>query len=186
LLDGRRLRPYVGAEALALGYGGTFVVAQATGVSRPTITAGCRELLAAGQIRPLQEASGRTRKSGGGRKRTVETDETLRMDLESRIEPATRGAPESPWRWTSKSMRQVADKLKRLGHQTSHRMVAALLSELGYSLQANRKTLEGNSHPDRDAQFEHLHQKVKAFQAADQSVISVATKKKELVGECKK
>lgn len=185
LLDEKRLRLYVGAEALALGYGGTSLVARATGISRPTITAGCKELLAAGQSHPPQEAAIRIRKPGGGRKRTIETDETLRPDLESLIEPVTRGDPESPLRWTSKSVRKLADELKRLGHQTSHRMVAALLHELGYSLQANRKTLEGSSHPDRDTQFEHIHQQVKAFQAADQPVISVDTKKKELVGEFK-
>jgi hypothetical protein len=185
LLDERRLRLYVGAEALALGYGGTALVSQATGVSRPTITSGCKELLAGGKRQPLQDASGRIRKPGGGRKRTVEADETLRTDLESLIEPVTRGDPESPLRWTSKSVRKLADELQRMGHQTSHRMVAALLQEMGYSLQANRKTLAGSSHPDRDAQFEHIHQTVKAFQASDQPVISVDTKKKELVGDFK-
>jgi transposase len=181
LLDERRLRLYVGAEARALGYGGTALVARATGVSRPTLLAGCKELLGAEQIRLPQDASGRTRKPGGGRKRTVEADKPLRTDLESLIEPVTRGDPESPLRWTSKSIRKLADELKRRGHQTSHRMVAQLLHEMGYSLQANRKTLEGSSHPDRDAQFEHIHQKVKEFQAADQPVISVDTKKKELI-----
>lgn len=185
MLDERRLRLYVGAEALALGYGGTALVAQATGVSRPTIMAGCKELLAAGKRQPLQDASGRIRKPGGGRKRTVEADATLRTDLESLIEPVTRGDPESSLRWTSKSVRKLADELQRMGHQTSHRMVAALLQEMSYSLQANRKTLEGSSHPDRDAQFEHIHQAVKAFQAADQPVISVDTKKKELIGDFK-
>jgi Rhodopirellula transposase DDE domain len=185
LLDERRLRLYVAAEALALGYGGTALVSQATGVSRPTITVGCKELLAAGQSQPLPAAAGRIRKPGGGRKRTVEADATLRADLESLIDPVTRGDPESPLRWTSKSVRKLADELNRMGHQTSHRMVAALLQEMGYSLQANRKTLEGSSHPDRDAQFEHIHQQVKAFQASDQPVISVDTKKKELVGEFK-
>jgi transposase len=185
LLDERHLRLYVGAEALALGYGGTALVSQATGVSRPTITAGCKELLAAGQSPPLQAASGRIRKPGGGRKRTVAADATLRTDLESLIDPVTRGDPESPLRWTSKSVRKLADELKKMGHQTSHRMVAELLQEMGYSLQANRKTLEGNSHPDRDAQFEHIYQQVKAFQASDHPVVSVETKKKELVGEFK-
>lgn len=185
LLDERRLRLYVGAEALALGYGGTALVSQATGVSRPTITAGCKELLAAGKIQPPQDASGRIRKPGGGRKRTVEADETLGTNLESLIEPVTRGDPESPLRWTSKSVRKLADELKRMGHQTSHRMVAELLQEMDYSLQANRKTLEGSTHPDRDAQFEHIHQKVKEFQVSAQPVISVDTKKKELVGDFK-
>jgi hypothetical protein len=151
LLDERRLRLYVGAEALALGYGGIALVSQATGVSRPTITSGCKELLAVGEIQPPPEASGRIRKPGGGRKRTVETDATLRPDLESLIEPVTRGDPESPLRWTSKSVRKLADELHRMGHQTSPRMVAALLQEMGDSLQANRKTLAGSSHPDREA-----------------------------------
>jgi transposase len=186
LLDERRLRLYVGAEALALGYGGTALVSQATGVSRPTITGGCKELLAAGKIQPSPDGAGRTRQPGGGRKRTVDADKTLRTDLESLIEPVTRGDPESPLRWTSKSVRKLADELKRMRHQTSHRMVATLLQEMGYSLQANRKTLEGSTHPDRDAQFEHIHQKVKEFHASDQPVISVDTKKKELVGEFKK
>jgi hypothetical protein len=184
-LDERRLRLYVGAEALALGYGGTALVTQATGVSRPTITAGCKELLAAGKRQPLQDASGRIRNPGGGRKRTVDADETLRTDLESLIDPVTRGDPESPLRWTSKSVRTLADELQRIGHQTSHRMVAALLQAMGYRLQANRKTLEGSAHPDRDAQFAHIHQTVKAFQASNQPVISVDTKKKELVGDFK-
>jgi hypothetical protein len=185
LLDERRLRLYIGAEALALGYGGTALVSQATRISRPTITAGCKELLAAGQSQSLPAAAGRIRTPGGGRQRTVKTDATLRTDLESLIDPVTRGDPASPLRWTSKSVRKLADELKQLGHQTSHRMVAVLLQELGYSLQANRKTLEGSSHPDRDAQFEHIHQQVKAFQACDQPIIAVDTKKQELIGDFK-
>lgn len=185
LLDERRLRLYVAAEALTLGYGGTTLVSQATGVSRPTITAGCKELLEAGRSPLPLEVSGRIRKPGGGRKRTTDKDKTLCTDLESLIEPVTRGDPESPLRWTSKSIRKLAEELRRRGHQSSHRLVAQLLHEMGYNLQANRKTLEGSSHPERDAQFEHIHQKVKEFQAADQPVISVDTKKKELIGTFK-
>jgi transposase len=185
VLDERRLRLYVGAEALALGYGGRAVGAQATGVSRPTITAGCKELLAAGQRRPPQETSGRIRNPGAGRKRTSETDATLRTDLERLIEPVTRGDPASPLRWTSKSVRQLADERQRMGHQTSHRLVAAWLHEMDYSLQANRKTLEGSAHPDREAQFGHIHRQVKAFQAAAQPGISVDTNKKAWVGNVK-
>lgn len=181
--DERRLRLFVGAEALALGYGGPTLVSQATGVSRPTIPAGCKELLAAGKRHPPPEASGRIRKAGGGRKRTSETEETLGTDLESLIAPVTRGDPESPLRWTSKSVRKLADERKRLGHQTSHRMVAALLHELDYRLQATRKTLEGSAHPDREAQFAPIHQQVKAFQAAAQPVIAVDTTKQEWVGK---
>jgi hypothetical protein len=184
-LDERRLRLYVAAEALALGYGGTALVSQATGVSRPTITVGCKALLAAGQRQPLPAAAGRIRNPGGGRKRTVEADATLRADLESLIDPVTRGDPEAPLRWTSQSVRKLADELNRMGHQTSQRMVAALLQEMGYSLQANRKTLEGSSPPDRDAQFEHIHQQVKALQTSAPPVISVDTKKKARVGAFK-
>ena len=105
--------------------------------------------------------------------------------MESLIEPVTRGDPESPLRWTSKSVRKLANELKKTGHKTSHRMVADLLREMGYSLQANRKTLEGSAHPDRNAQFEYIYEKVKEFQFCGQPVISVDTKKKELVGDFK-
>jgi hypothetical protein len=183
VLDERRLRLYVAAEALALGYGGISLVSRATGVSRPTITAGCQELSAAADTPPAQASAGGIRKAGGGRKRTASTDATLHRDLESLIEPVTRGDPESPVRWTSKSVRRLAAELNRLGHRVSFRIVTQLLRDMDYSLQANRKVLEGSSHPDRDAQFEHIHHQVKTFQAAEQPVISVDTKKKELVGE---
>jgi Rhodopirellula transposase DDE domain len=183
VLDERRLRLYVAAEALALGYGGISLVSRATGVSRPTITGGCQELSAAEATQPAQASAGGIRKAGGGRKRTASTDATLHRDLESLIEPVTRGDPESALRWTSKSVRRLAAELNRMGHRVSFRIVTQLLRDMDYSLQANRKVLEGSSHPDRDAQFEHIHHKVKAFQAAGQPVISVDTKKKELVGE---
>lgn len=185
VLDERRLRLYVAAEALALGYGGISLVSRATGVSRPTITAGCQELSAAEATQPASASAGGIRKAGGGRKRTVSTDPTLHRDLESLIEPVTRGDPESPLRWTSKSVRRLAAELNRMGHRVSVRIVTQLLRDMDDSLQANRKVLEGRSHPDRDAQFEHIHHKVKAFQGAGQPVISVDTKKKELVGECR-
>lgn len=186
LLNERQLRLYVAAEALVLGRGGITVASQATGISRPTITIGCKELLdqkakEAAAISP----SLRARKKGGGRKRTIEVDETLRSDLEGLIEPVTRGDPESPLRWTAKSVRNLADELKKMGHKTSHRMVAELLHEMDYSLQANRKTAEGGSHPDRNAQFEYIHGKVKEFQSCSEPVISVDTKKKERVGDFK-
>jgi hypothetical protein len=186
LLDERRLRLYVGAEALALGYGGIALVSQATGMSRPTSTAGCKALLTAGQRQPLPAAAGRSRTPGGGRKRTVNAAGTLGTALESRIDPVTRGDPESPLRWTSKRVRQLADELHRRGHQASHRMVAAWLQEIGDRLQANRKTLAGSSHPDREAQFEPSHQQLKAVHAADQPVLSVETHKQERVGDGKK
>jgi hypothetical protein len=186
LLDERQLRLYVAAEALAIGRGGISLTSHATGVSRPTITIGCKELLEPqGTGAAPSAGAGRVRKPGGGRKRTINVDETLRSDLESLIEPATRGDPESPLRWTSKSVRKLADELQKTGHKTSHRMVADLLRDMGYSLQANRKTLEGSAHPDRNAQFEYIYEKVKEFQSCGQPVISVDTKKKELVGDFK-
>ena len=186
LLNERQLRLFVAAEALALGRGGISLASQATGVSRPTITIGCKELLDQ-TVKKAAEASGitRVRKKGGGRKRTVEVDETLRGDLERLIEPVTRGDPESSLRWTAKSVRNLSDELKTMGHHTSHRMVADLLHEMGYSLQANRKTAEGSLHPDRNTQFEHIYGKVKQFQSCSQPVISVDTKKKERVGDFK-
>lgn len=185
VLDEKRLRLFVAAEAMALGHGGISAVSTATGISRPTITAGCKELVTAKAEPAFRGSSSRVRRPGGGRKRTVLIDPTLRSDLESLIEPVTRGDPESPLRWTCKSVRKLADELKRMGHKTSHRMVEQLLHEMDYSLQSNRKTLEGSSHPDRDAQFEHIHYKIKEFQAAGQPIISVDTKKKELVGPFK-
>lgn len=186
LLDEKQLRLYVATEALVLGRGGITLASQATGVSRPTITMGCKELLKQGatQLTP-GVATARVRKIGGGRKRTTILDETLRSDLEGLVEPVTRGDPESPLRWTSKSVRKLADELKRMGHKTSHRMVAELLREMDYSLQANRKTAEGSSHPDRNDQFELIYREVKEFQSTGQPVISVDTKKKERVGDFK-
>lgn len=185
-LDERQLRLYVAAEAMVVGRGGVSLASQATGMSRPTITIGCKELLEQDAEKSVSSAAAaRVRKVGGGRKRAVDLDETLRSDLECLIEPVTRGDPESPLRWTSKSVRKLADELKKMGHKTSHRMVAELLREMDYSLQANRKTAEGSSHPDRNAQFEHIHKKVKEFQSSGQPVISVDTKKKERVGDFK-
>ena len=123
--------------------------------------------------------------AGGGRKKTTEKDRSLVADLERLVEPTTRGDPESPLRWTCKSVRQLADELQGQGHQASHMLVGELLHELGYSLQANRKTREGTSHPDRNAQFEHINAKATAFLKAGEPVISVDTKKKELVGDFK-
>jgi len=131
-------------------------MARATGASRGTIRRGTREL-----DQPAEGADkGRIRQTGGGRKRTVERDPSLREDLDRLVEPTSRGDPESPLRWTCKSVRQLAAGLKRQGHQASHRMVAELLHDMGYSLQANSKTLEGPEHPDRIAQFEHLNRAV--------------------------
>ncbi|PJB31409.1 MAG: ISAzo13 family transposase, partial [Deltaproteobacteria bacterium CG_4_9_14_3_um_filter_65_9] len=115
----------------------------------------------------------------------MDRDPTLRSDLEALIEPTSRGDPESPLRWTCKSIRKLAEELTRQGHKTSHRMVAALLHQLGYSLQGNQKTLEGSRHPDRNAQFEHLNEAVQLQLSLGEPVISVDTKKKELVGPFK-
>lgn len=179
-LNERLRRLYAAAEAKALGYGGVSIVARATGVSRRAIGNGLRELEA-----PAASGGKQIRKPGGGRKRTVAKDATLVHDLEQLIEPVSRGDPESPLRWVCKSVRQLAAELNRQGHQVSHRLVAELLQELGYSLQANRKTSEGASHPDRNAQFEHINEQVQVYQEAGQPVISVDTKKKELVGAFK-
>jgi transposase len=181
-LDERQRRLYLAAEAKVIGYGGVSTVSRMTGVSRSAISAGYEDY---DQAKEKKLSPGRIRKEGGGRKRTVATDVTLKTDLEALIEPVTRGDPESPLRWTCKSVRNLSDELNRIGHKTSHRMVAELLHEMDYSLQANRKTLEGESHPDRNAQFEFINQKVKDLQTMEQPVISVDTKKKELVGDFK-
>jgi len=173
---------YLAAEAKVIGYGGVSTVSRMTGVSRSAISAGYKDY---DQAKENKISPGRIRKEGGGRKRTVTTDVTLKTDLEALIEPVTRGDPESPLRWTCKSVRNLSDELNRMGHKTSHRMVAELLHEMEYSLQGNRKTLEGESHPDRNAQFEFINQRVKALQSMEQPVISVDTKKKELVGDFK-
>src|SRR5438445_138409 len=179
-LNERTRRLLTAAEAAALGRGGISVVSRATGVSRRAITVGLAELHA-----PQAAPAHRVRRPGGGRKRAVQTDRTLQDDLERLIDPVTRGDPESPLRWTCKSVRKLAAELRRLGHTTSHRLVAELLHALGYSLQANRKTLEGTTHPDRNAQFEYINRQVRAFLRTGDPVISVDTKKKELVGHFK-
>ena len=182
-LDERLKRLFVASEALALGYGGVSAVSAQTGVSRGTIHAGLNEIK--NRSIPSAYIDGYVRRPGGGRKRTTAIDETLLSDLNVLIEPATRGDPESPLRWTSKSLRHLAEELNNQGHQTSHRMVGELLHELGYSLQGNSKTLEGASHPDRNAQFEYINKQVKKRIKAGSPVISVDTKKKELVGDFK-
>jgi hypothetical protein len=181
-LDERMRRLVAAAEAAALGFGGTSIVARATGVSRRAIRIGTTELK---QKPRLLGMAVRVRRPGGGRKKTVHQDPTLLRDLEALIEPVTRGDPESPLRWTAKSVRRLATELQRQGHRTSHRMVAAMLHDLGYSLQANAKTIEGASHPDRNAQFEYINKRVRQFLAQGEPVISVDTKKKELVGDFK-
>jgi transposase len=179
-LDERMRRLVAASESLAIGFGGTSEVSRQTGISRRAIIQGIKEL-----SEDPGTTGGRVRRPGGGRKKTVDKDGSLRADLERLVDPVTRGDPESPLRWTCKSVRKLAEELNRLGHQTSHRMVAELLHELGYSLQANRKTLEGASHADRDRQFQHINQQVTSLLNQSQPVISVDTKKKELVGNFK-
>lgn len=168
------------AESQVLGRGGISAVSKATGISRVVIQQGISELMS-----PSSLPAGRVRREGGGRKKAIDRDASLKMDLESLLESSTRGDPEAPLRWTCRSVRQLTGELQRMKHQVSHQVVADLLHELGYSLQANRKTREGSKHPDRNAQFEHLNAKVKWSLTRRQPVISVDTKKKELVGNFK-
>ena len=179
-LDERSRRICLAAEAISLGWGGASIVSRATGASPNTIAKGCKEL-ESGESLP----DGKIRDSGGGRKKSIDKDPTLLDDLESLIEPSTLGDPESPLRWTSKSLRKLATELQNMGHKVSHSRVADMLHMLGYSLQANKKTIEGSEHPDRDKQFEHINEKCKEFQKEHQPVISVDAKKKELVGNFK-
>jgi len=179
-LDERMRRLVAASESLTIGFGGTSEVSRQTGVSRRAIIQGIKEL-----DEVSSAPTGRVRRAGGGRKKTTDTDLSLKPDLERLVDPVTRGDPESPLRWTCKSVRKLSEELNRLGHRTSHRMVAELLHELGYSLQANRKTLEGSSHADRDQQFQHINQQVAQLLTQRQPVISVDTKKKELVGDFK-
>jgi len=182
-MDERLRRQWAAAEARDVGWGGITAVAQATGMSRTTITAGLQELTLPQEER-VMEAS-RVRRPGGGRKCLTESDPGLLAALEALIEPTTRGDPESPLRWTCKSTRLLADELTRQNHPVRARTVAKLLREADYSLQANRKTREGASHPDRNAQFEYINACVQRFLKRGQPAISVDAKKKEKVGDFK-
>lgn len=184
LMNERMRRHWAACEAMTLQRGGIALVAEATGLSRTTIWTGLRELQHAedGSASLPWE---RSRQAGAGRPPLQTTDPTLVKDLEVLLEATTRGEPQSPLRWTCKSTRNLAEELKRQGHAVSYRTVAALLHDLDYSLQANRKTREGASHPDRDAQFQHISRQVRAFQRAGQPVVSVDTKKRELIGDFK-
>lgn len=181
VLDERGRRVWAAAEAEALGYGGQTLVAKATGLARTTLY---REVVrrSPDQPRPLGD---RVRKAGGGRKKLTEQEPGLLSALEALVEPTTRGDPENPLRWTCLSTRQLAIALNCQGYRIGRQTVAALLEELGYSLQGNQKTKEGASHPDRDAQFRYIHGRVEEFQRRGQPVVSVDTQKKELVGDFK-
>jgi transposase len=181
LLHERARRLLAAAESEAMGRRGVSAVARATGVSRRVIRQGMAELKQPGMVEP-----GRVRRAGGGRKKASDLDPSFKTDLEKLLESTTRGDPEAPLRWTCRSVRNLTAELNRQHHAVSHQVVADLLHEMGYSLQANRKTREGASHPDRNAQFEHLNGKVKWSLSRKQPVISVDTKKKELVGDFKK
>lgn len=182
-LDERRRRQWAAVEARDAGWGGISLVARATGLSRPTIMAGLQELELSTKSRT--NAAARVRAPGGGRRTLTQSDPGLLAALERLIDPATRGDPMSPLRWTCKSTAKLADELTRQNHPVTDRTVARLLKQSGYSLQANRKMREGASHPDRNAQFEYINRQVLTFQKQQQPVISVDTKKKELVGEFK-
>jgi hypothetical protein len=181
LLNERERRLWAAVEASSLGYGGISVVARATGISRRAIHAGLRELRTLQSSWPVR----RIRSVGGGRKPLVMTQPELPDALEALVEPTVRGDPESALRWTCKSVRRLAAELQEQGFHIERQKVANLLHELGYSLQANRKTREGSQHPDRNAQFEYIAATVATFQAQGLPVISVDTKKKELVGDFK-
>jgi len=180
-LDEQTRRIWAATEAIAIGRGGVSIVSKGAKLSRTTIYQGLKDL----ENGTLSRKPNGIRASGGGRKPITETDPTILAALEALVEPVSRGDPESPLRWTCKSTRQLAAALCAQGHQVGRQKVADLLAELGYSLQANQKTREGSHHPDRDAQFNHINDEVAVFQQRGQPVISVDTKKKELVGDFK-
>jgi Rhodopirellula transposase DDE domain len=181
LMDERMRRQWAASEAQAYGWGGVRAVSGATGMSPNTIRRGLAELLDRKE-HPEAPVDSRVRRPGGGRKPLTEVDPDLLDSLEQLVDPMTRGDPESPLRWTCKSTTQLAEALTKQGHALSPRTVGRLLNEAGYSLQSNRKTVEGSSHPDRNAQLLHISRTVLSFQDRGQPVISVDTKKKELVG----
>jgi transposase len=178
--DERRRRLWAGAEALSHGRGGQAAVVRATGMSATTVARGMREIRAGETLE-----GGRVRRAGGGRRPLTQTDLTLLADLAALVDEQARGDRESPLLWTAKSVRALAGALREQGHRVSHETTAKLLRALGFSLQANRKMTEGASHPDRDAQFEHINATVAAALAVGEPAISVDTKKKELVGDFK-
>jgi hypothetical protein len=183
IMDERLRRQWAASEARSLAWGGISLVAAATGMSRTTIRAGINEL--AERERTGSKPGAGVRRRGGGGKPLVETDPTITQALEALVEPQTRGDPMSPLRWTLKSTSRLAAELTDRNHPVSARKVAALLKDADYSLQGNRKTKEGSTHQDRDAQFQHINTRVTATQARGQPVVSVDAKKKELVGDFK-
>ncbi|MBF0562593.1 MAG: ISAzo13 family transposase [Alphaproteobacteria bacterium] len=186
-LDERALRLCLGADALSLGHGGASIVAKAAGVSRTTVHAGMTALRGegAGELTATASNRARVRRPGGGRKPLKDKDSQLVSDLDKLLDPVTRGDPMAPLRWTAKSTTKLAEELQVKGHEVSQATVWRLLDGLGYSMQSNRKTREGTDHPDRNAQFEFIGSTVKDFLERGQPVISVDTKKKELIGPYK-
>lgn len=184
-LDERLRRLVAAAESEAIGYGGVTLVARATGVSRRAITEGMKELKEPASAQSAGAAAVHVRRKGAGRKRSADKDPTLMEDLDRLVDPVTRGDPESPLRWTCKSVRKLAEELQQEGHAVSYQTVGELLHSMDYSLQANQKRLEGRQHADRDAQFNYINRKAQRYLKAGDPVISVDTKKKELVGDFK-
>jgi hypothetical protein len=185
VLTERARRLFVASEAMALGYGGIAAASRATGMAASVIGRGIAEVRAVEAGTAPILAPTRSRVPGGGRKKTIAKDLKLLPDLQTLVESTTRGDPESPLLWTARSQRHIVAALTRQGHRTSMKMVSTLLKQLGYSLQANRKRLEGAQHPHRNAQFEHINETTRRQLAAQDPVISVDTKKKELVGPFK-
>ena len=185
-LDEAALRVWAAAEARSLGRGGVSTVAKAIGMSRTTIHAGLSELKAASTLVATKtQGRPRVRATGGGRKKLADKDDSLLSALDALVDPTSRGDPMSPLRWTCKSSYRLSDELKQQGHDVSQRTICDLLSQMGFSLQSTRKTREGEKHEDRDAQFAHIAKTVADYQAAGDPVISVDTKKKELIGDFK-
>ncbi len=181
----RLRRQWAASEAMEIGWGGVAAAVAATGLSHNTVDLGIRELRSGSRSESEVGRIGSIRRPGGGRKSLVNHDPTLLADLESLVDPVTRGDPQSALRWTCKSTRKLAEQLQEKGHSIGYRTVAGLLQGLNYSLQSNRKTREGISHPDRNVQFEYINAQVNQFQSRGQPVVSVDTKKKELVGDFK-
>jgi len=185
-MDEATLRLWAATEARSLGRGGVSLVAKAIGMSRTTIHSGLAELKTETPVgEPVRDAHLRSRVRGGGRKRLTDKDAGLLRDLDLLVEPVSRGDPMSPLRWTCKSTYRLAEELNRQGHAVCQRTVCDLLGQLGFSLQSTRKTREGRQHADRDAQFGHIARAVADYQATGDPVISVDTKKKELIGDFK-
>ena len=182
-MNERMVRLWSASEAQQIGRGGITIVSKATGIAHTTIRRGIQELARQSQSSGVTLPPSRSRRAGGGRKNILVTDPQLLEALETLVDPVTRGDPESPLRWTCKSTYRLAEELSKQSHPVCARKVAYLLRDAGYSLQANRKTREGASHPDRNAQFEYINTQVKKFQRGRQPVISVDTKKKEIVGD---